>query len=83
MMVILLIIMMEIPQVGTPDTGSAGGMFFAAAELGGGVGPLGLCLLYYTEKIFQSGLNMLSIVCFMLLILAFFLNLMIKRGTEK
>ena len=79
MMAIIFLIMMEIPQVGARYTGSAGGMFFSAAEVGGVLGPLSLGLLYDTEKNFQSGLNMLSMVCLMLLVLAFFLKLMLKR----
>ena len=78
MMAILLLIMMEIPQVGARYIGSAGGMFFAAAEVGGGLGPLSLGLLYDTEKSFQSGLNMLSTVCLMLLVLAFIFKLMLN-----
>ena len=80
MMAILLLILMEIPQVGSHYTGSAGGMFFAAAEVGGVLGPLSLGLLYDTEKSFKSGLNMLSMVCLMLLVLAFILKLMLNRG---
>ena len=79
MMGILLLILMEIPQVGARNTGSAGGMFFAAAEVGGVLGPLSLGLLYDSEKSFQSGLNMLSMVCLMLLVLAFILKLMLNR----
>ena len=79
MMAILLLILMEIPQVGARYTGSAGGMFFAAAEVGGVLGPLSLGFLYNTEKSFQSGLNMLSMVCLMLLVLAFILKLMLNR----
>ena len=36
MMTILLLVLMEIPEVGAKNSGSAGGMFFAAAEIGGG-----------------------------------------------
>jgi len=79
MMAILLLILMEIPQVGSHYTGSAGGMFFAAAEVGGVLGPLSLGLLYDTEESFQSGLNMLSIVCIILLVLVFILKLTLKR----
>ena len=79
MMAILLLIMMEIPQVGARYTGSAVGMFFAAAEVGGVLGPLSLGLLYDTEKSFQSGLNMLSMVCLMLLVLALIFKLMLNR----
>ena len=79
MMAILLLILMEIPQVGARYTGSAGGMFFAAAEVGGVLGPLSLGFLYDTEKSFQSGLNMLSMVCLMLLVLAFILKLLLNK----
>jgi len=79
MMAILLLILMEIPYVGSRYTGSAGGMFFAAAEVGGVLGPLSLGLLYYTEKSFQSGLNMLIMLCLMLLVLAFILKLILNR----
>ena len=41
-MTILLLILMEIPQVAFCYAGSAGGMFFAAAEIGGVLGPLSL-----------------------------------------
>ena len=78
-MAILLLILMEIPKVGVRYTGSAGGMFFASAEVGGVLGPLSLGLLYDTEKSFQSGLNMLSMVCLMLLVLAFILKLVLNR----
>ena len=79
MMAILLLIMMEIPQVGARYTGSAVGMFFAAAEVGGVLGPLSLGLLYDTEKSFQSGLSMLGMVCLMLLVLALIFKLMLNR----
>jgi hypothetical protein len=45
MMTILLLVLMEIPEVGAKNSGSAGGMFFAAAEIGGVLGPLGLGVL--------------------------------------
>ena len=77
MMIILLLILMEIPQVGFRYTGSVGGMFFAAVEIGGVLGPLSLRLLSDNDEEFQSGLTMLSLVCLILVVLVFLLNLLL------
>ena len=74
MMTILLLILMEIPKVGSRHLGSAGGMFFAAAEIGGVLGPLSLGILSDNERSFQSGLTMLSLVCIILFVLVFVLK---------
>jgi nitrate/nitrite transporter NarK len=74
MMTILLLILMEIPKVGSRYAGSAGGMFFAAAEIGGVLGPLSLGILSDNERSFQSGLTMLSLVCIILFALVFVLK---------
>jgi nitrate/nitrite transporter NarK len=74
MMTILLLILMEIPKVGCRHLGSAGGMFFAAAEIGGVLGPLSLGILSDNERSFQSGLTMLSLVCIILFVLVFVLK---------
>ncbi len=73
-MTILLLILMEIPKVGSRNAGSAGGMFFAAAEIGGVLGPLSLGILSDKERNFQSGLTMLSLVCIILFALVFVLK---------
>jgi nitrate/nitrite transporter NarK len=73
-MTILLLILMEIPKVGSRHLGSAGGMFFAAAEIGGVLGPLSLGILSDNERSFQSGLTMLSLVCIILFVLVFVLK---------
>jgi len=65
---------MEIPKVGSRNAGSAGGMFFAAAEIGGVLGPLSLGILSDNERSFQSGLTMLSLVCIILFALVFVLK---------
>ena len=77
MMAILLLILMEIPQVGFRYAGSAGGMFFAAAEIGGVLGPLSLGLLSDYDEGFQSGLTMLSLVCIILVVLVFLLKILL------
>ena len=76
-MTILLLILMGIPQVGFRYAGSAGGMFFAAAEIGGILGPLSQGLLSDYDEVFQSGLTMLSLVCIILVVLVFLLNILL------
>jgi sugar phosphate permease len=49
-------------------------MFFAAAEIGGVLGPLSLGILSDNERNFQSGLTMLSLVCIILFALVFVLK---------
>ena len=49
-------------------------MFFAAAEIGGVLGPLSLGILSDNERSFQSGLTMLSLVCIILFALVFVLK---------
>ena len=77
MMTILLFILMEIPQVGFCYAGSAGGMFFAEAEIGRVLGPLSLGLLSDYDEGFQSGLTMLSLVCIILVVLVFLLKILL------
>ncbi len=77
MMTILLLVLIEVPEVGAKNSGSAGGMFFAAAEIGGVLGPLGLGVLSEWTGNFQ-GVGGLAFVCFLLLLL---LNLL-QRSDE-
>ncbi|MEC8260615.1 MAG: MFS transporter, partial [SAR324 cluster bacterium] len=69
MMTILLLVLMEIPEVGAKNSGSAGGMFFAAAEIGGVLGPLGLGVLSEWTGNFQGALGGLTFVCLLLILL--------------
>jgi predicted MFS family arabinose efflux permease len=78
MMTILLLVLMEIPEVGAKNSGSAGGMFFAAAEIGGVLGPLGLGVLSEWNGHFQEALGGLTFVCLLLILL---LNLL-RRSDE-
>ena len=83
MMTILLLILMEILQVGFRYAGSAGEMFFAEAEIGGVLGPLSLRLLSDYDEGFQSGLTMFSLVCIILVVLVFILKILLtlqQRG---
>ena len=77
MMTILLLILMEIPQVGFRYAGSVGGMFFAAAEIGEVLGSLSLGLLSDYDEGFQSGFTMLSLVCIFLCCVIFLLKILL------
>ena len=79
MMTILLLVLMEIPEVGSRHTGSAGGMFFAAAEIGGVLGPFSLGVFSDQTGSFNSALMMLAMVCMMLVLLTIFLRSMLDR----
>ena len=76
-MTILLLILMEIPQVGFCYASSAGEMLFAEAEIGGVLGPLSLGLLSDYDEGFQSGLTMLSLVSIILVVLVFLLKILL------
>ena len=78
MMTILLLILMEIPEVGSRYTGSASGMFFAAAEIGGVLGPFSLGVFSSQSGNFQNALNMLSVVCLILVLMTMGLKYLMK-----
>ena len=59
---VLILILIELPEVGGRYAGVAGGLFFAAAELGGVAGPLALGLMYDPQAGFAAGLTLLSII---------------------
>jgi cyanate permease len=65
MMTVLILTLMELPGMDPRKTGTASGMFFSAAEVGGVMGPLGIGLLYDATGGFSAslyGLTAVSIV---------------------
>lgn len=60
LMTVLILTMVELPEIGEARAGAASGLFFSAAEVGGVLGPLGLGLLYDATGSFTSGLFTLS-----------------------
>jgi cyanate permease len=62
MMTVLILTLMELPGMNPRQTGTASGMFFSAAEIGGVIGPLGLGLLYDATGGFSAGLYALTAV---------------------
>ena len=60
LMTVLILSLVELPEIGERYAGVASGLFFSAAELGGVLGPLTLGLLYTPEVGFSSGLTLLT-----------------------
>ena len=69
MITILLLVLVEIKGIRDQDTGTAGGLFFTAAEIGGVLGPLSLGLISDATGGFTPALLMLSVVCLTMLFL--------------
>ena len=60
--------MVELPEIGDRHAGTASGLFFSAAELGGMLGPLSLGVLYDLTNGFSTGLALFSCIGLGLLI---------------
>ena len=69
MMTLGLLILVEVPEVGSRHAGAAGGLFFSAAEIGGVLGPLTIGVVYDATGGFTSGLFLLTAVCALLILL--------------
>ncbi|MFC1916066.1 CynX/NimT family MFS transporter [Chloroflexota bacterium] len=57
-----LLLLMETPEVGSRYMGSAGGMFFCVAEIGGFVGPLIIGILVDMTGSFLAGTSILAVM---------------------
>ncbi len=68
-MTLSILVLLDIPEVGSKRAGVAGGMFFSAAEIGGVMGPVSIGVLSDISGGFSSGLFMLTGVSAALLIL--------------
>lgn len=62
LMTVLILTLVELPEIGERYAGVASGLFFSAAELGGVMGPLTLGLLYTPGSGFGSGLTLLTVI---------------------
>jgi len=73
-MALLLLILMDSPGVETRHMGSAGGMFFCVAEIGGFTGPFIMGILVDATGTFMTGALFLAGLCMALAALTIFLN---------
>jgi len=62
LMTVLILTLVELPGIGERYVGSASGLFFTAAEVGGVLGPVGLGLFYELTGNFSAGLYALTAV---------------------
>lgn len=62
LMTVLVLSLLELPGLGERHAGTASGLFFSAAEVGGVLGPIGLGLLYDFTGGFAAGLAALTVV---------------------
>jgi len=68
LMTVLILTLVELPEIGEKYAGVASGLFFSAAEFGGVMGPLLLGILYDPAAGFSTGLALLSGVAITILI---------------
>jgi len=62
LMTVLILTLMELPGMNPRRAGTASGLFFSSAEIGGVLGPLGLGLLYDATGGFSTGLYALAAI---------------------
>ena len=80
MMTVLVLTLVEVPGVGTKRSGTAGGFFFSAAEIGGVGGPVLLGVLFNAHGHFSSSLMVLALLGMLLLISVFPLRRQLLRA---
>ncbi len=62
LMTVLILTLVELPEIGERYAGVASGLFFSAAEVGGVLGPLTLGLLYDPAEGFSNGLTLITAI---------------------
>ena len=68
LMTVAILILVETPGVGKARAGTASGLFFSCAEIGGAGGPFALGLLYDATGGFEAGLLMLAVISALMLV---------------
>jgi cyanate permease len=70
MMTVMMLALVETTGVGSKHAGTAGGLFFSAAEIGGVLGPITLGALSDLTGGFSVGLYLLSGICFLMILVS-------------
>ncbi len=73
-MPLLVLFLMDLPEVGSKYMGSAGGMFFCVAEIGGFAGPLMMGTLVDLTGSFMVGVSLLAGLAIAVSVMALFLK---------
>ncbi len=80
MMTVLVLTLVEVPGVGTKRSGTAGGFFFSAAEVGGVGGPVLIGILFSAHGHFSSSLMVLALLGVVLLMGVFPLRRLLRTN---
>jgi cyanate permease len=78
MMTVLVLTLVEVPGVGARRSGTAGGFFFSAAEVGGVAGPVLIGILFNAHEHFSSSLIVLALLGVLLLVSVFPLRRLLR-----
>ena len=80
MMTVLVLTLVEVPGVGARRSGTAGGFFFSAAEVGGVAGPVLIGILFSAHGHFSSSLMVLALLGVVLLMGVFPLRRLLRTN---
>ncbi|MBH67239.1 MAG: MFS transporter [Rhodospirillaceae bacterium] len=80
MMTVALLLLVEIPNIGPKRAGTAGGLFFTAAEIGGVAGPITIGLFHDITGGFSTSLLLLTTISFLLLAVLFPLRQSLQKS---
>lgn len=80
LMTVAVLTLIEVREVGPSRAGLAGGMFFAAAEIGGVLGPVSIGVISEATHGFTVALWTVTVVCAVLLALLAVLRRLMTRG---
>ncbi len=81
LMTVLILTLVELPEIGERYAGVASGLFFSAAEIGGVLGPLTLGLLHDPSAGFSAGLLLLTAIAVSMTAGAILLQQRVRRPT--
>ena len=79
LMTVLMLTLVELTVVGGRHTGTASGLFFSSAEVGGVLGPVSLGLVYDLCGHFTYALGLLTLVAIALSVGALRLGRLVRR----
>ena len=81
LMTVMMLVLLEAEGIGSRHAGSAGGLFFSAAEIGGVLGPVTLGIAADLTGGFDAGLWLLTGLCCVLMVLLWRLSGLLRAPT--
>ena len=83
LMTVLILTLMELPGMSPTSAGTASGLFFSAAEVGGVLGPLGLGLAYDLTQGFNAGLYALTAISVLMMLATVRIGSQVRRSAQR